>query len=159
MAALTADVQIPALGATAVKLALPAVGADTFYAGALVYADATNGKCQVTMAAGDRFLGICAKQKVVAAADELVDVYVDGIFLLPFNGAAVDDVGEKVWMDTDVATDNPADLLPDADITLAANDVLIGKCLGLSGSSGWVKLHTIAGLAALDPTSLDEVIY
>ena len=72
MAALTADVHIPHLG-TPTKIAVKAVGADTFFAGALVFADGTNGKAQVVPAATDAFLGICAKQVVAAAAREGLD--------------------------------------------------------------------------------------
>jgi hypothetical protein len=150
MAALTADVHIPHLG-TPTKIKVKAVGADTFYAGALVFADGTNGKAQVVPAATDSFLGICAKQVVVSAADELVEIYVDGIWALAFTGVAEVDVGQTVVVDmTGTLSDNEADLVSAADATIVAGDILIGKCIGINEEEttrGWVMLHTPSGVA------------
>jgi len=146
MALLAADVHIPVLAGSGVKLGIPAVGADTFFAGALIAGDQTNGKCQVmgspASTDGDTFLGICAKQKVVAAADELVEVYISGIFLIPFTGAVVTDVGQRLFMDLDVDTDNPGDTLIEAEITVADGDFYIGNVKVISGTSGWVEIRT-----------------
>ncbi len=147
MAALSADVHIPRLGGPVTKIAIKAVGADTFYAGALVFADGTNGKAQAVPAATDSFLGICVKQVVAAAADDLVEIYIDGVWALQFAGAAEVDVGTGVFVDIGggALTDNETDLVSGADATPVAGDILIGKCIGLAGfdsSRGWVQLHT-----------------
>lgn len=151
MAALTADVHIPHLG-NPTKIAVKAIGADTFYAGALVFADSANGKAQVVPAVNDSFLGICAKQVVAAAADDLVEIYIDGVWALAFTGAAEVDVGQVVVVDIGEGTlsDNEADLVSAADATVAATDILIGKCVGLNRDEttrGWVQLHTPSGIA------------
>ncbi len=150
MAALTADVHIPHLG-TPTKISLKAIGADTFYAGALLFADGTNGKLQAVPAATDSFIGICAKQKVVTAADELVEVYVDGIHALAFTGVAEVDVGQTVVVNMDgTLSDNETDLESAADATIVAGDILIGKCIGINREEttrGWVMLHVPSGVA------------
>ena len=150
MAALTADVHIPHLG-TPTKLSVKAVGADTFFAGALVFADGTTGKAQVVPAATDSFLGICAAQVIATAADDLVEVYVDGIHALAFTGVAEVDVGQTVVVDmSGTLSDNEADLVSAADATIVAGDVLVGKCLGINREEttrGWVQLHTGSGVA------------
>jgi hypothetical protein len=151
MAALTADVHIPHLG-TPTKIAVKAVAADTFYAGALVFADGTTGKAQVVPAATDSFLGICAAQVVATAADDLVEIYVDGIWALAFTGVAEVDVGQTVVVDMSggALSDNEADLVSAADATIVAGDILIGKCIGINQedtSRGWVQLHTPSGIA------------
>jgi hypothetical protein len=144
MAALTADVHIPHKG-TPTKLSVKAVGADTFFAGALVYADATSGKAQAVPASGDFFIGICAKQVVAAAADALVDIYVDGLWALAYGSAAEGDQGEAIVIDVVGGTlsDNEADLVTGTAATLAANDILIGKMLAMNyeeTSRAWVQL-------------------
>ncbi len=151
MAALTADVHIPHLG-TPTKLSVKAIGADTFFAGALVFADSANGKAQVVPASGDAFLGICATQVIATAADDLVEIYIDGCHALAFAGAAEADVGNVVVIDIGggTLTDNEADVVSAADATVAAADILIGKCIGLNRDEvtrGWVQLHLTSGIA------------
>ena len=145
MAALTAEAHTPHVGPV-LKLSLPAE-TGTYYGGSIVFSDVTSGLASnpsiAAFAAGDVILGICAKTKVVAGDRELVDVYVTGVFLVPFVGAAAADVGDTVMADVSATpTDNPADLVSGADGTPAAGDALLGQCLGFSGSSGWVKLDT-----------------
>ena len=142
MAALTADTMVETKNPT--KHGIEAVGADTFYGGALVFGDATNGKAQVVPAAGDVFLGICAQQKVVEAADEIVEVYCEGMALLPIDSVAQSNVGDTVFLDigTD-QSDNPADLsmsAPGGEAGLAANDILIGKIISIQDGKAWVRL-------------------
>jgi hypothetical protein len=146
MAALSADVDLPHKGDLSEhKISVKSITADTFYKGALVFADATNGKAQVsTPAAGDVFLGICAKQ-VVAETDDLVDIYTGGLWAIPFVGAAEGDVGDVCIVDVGTTpTDNPAETVTGADATLAANDLLIGKIIAIDIeeiTSGWVQLR------------------
>ncbi len=146
MAALTADVHIPHKGnLDQYKIALPAVGADTFYAGAILYADETSGKVQTTPAAGDSFVGICAKQVVAAAADDLVEVYVGGVWALAYASAAEGDQGDVVVSDTSgTKSDNEADLVTLALAAFATDDVLIGKMIGMhqeETTRAWVILQ------------------
>ena len=147
MAALTADAHIPHKGnLDEFKIAVKAITADTFYAGAFVYGDAANGKAQVSVpAAGDVFLGICAKQVVAAAADDLVEIYTGGLWALAFLTPAEGDVGDVCVMDiSGTPTDNQADAETGADATLAANDILIGKILAIDieeTTRGWVLLQ------------------
>jgi hypothetical protein len=142
MAALSADVQIAQQGPV-IKHGVKAIGADTFYAGAAVFADATNGKAQVVPEAGDIFIGICAEQKVVSAADEIVNIYVSGLFLIPFATPAEANVGEMIMLDISATqSDNFADWIPQSDTTAAANDIGLGRCVSIdSGGDGWVYVQ------------------
>ena len=148
MAALTADVDHPHKGnLDEYKLSVKAVGADTFYKGACVYGDAATGKAQVSVPdAGDVFLGICAKQVVATAADDLVEIYTGGLWALNFETPAEGDVGDVCVVDIDDAgrTDNVTDAMTGADATLAANDILIGKIIAIDveeTTRGWVLIQ------------------
>jgi len=147
MGALTADTDHPHKGnLDEFKISVKAVAGDTFYKGALVYGDATNGKAQVTVpAAGDVFLGICAKQVVATAADDLVDIYTGGLWALNMTTPVEGDVGDVCIMDvTGSPTDNAADAVTGTDATLAANDILIGKILAIDveeTSRAWVQVR------------------
>ncbi len=150
MAALTADVQISHRG-PAKKITVKAIGADTFFAGAMVFADGANGKAQVVPAATDHFLGICVKQVVATAANDLVEIYSEGEFALAFIGAAEADVGDAVVIDMNgTLSDNQTDIVSAIDATVAAGDILVGRCSGLNEeetSLGWVELHKGGGVA------------
>ena len=145
--AMTADADHPHKGnLDDHKIAVKAVGGDTFYKGALVYADAATGKAQVsTPAAGDVFLGICAKQVVATAADDLVEIYTGGLWALNMTTPVEGDVGDVCCMDvTGTPTDNAADAVTGVDATLAANDILIGKILAIDieeTTRAWVMLE------------------
>ncbi|RLB49615.1 MAG: hypothetical protein DRI90_24370, partial [Deltaproteobacteria bacterium] len=147
MAALTAGVDLPHKGnLDAYKIAVKAIGADTFYKGAIVYADAANGKAQVSVpAAGDVFLGICAETVVATAADDLVEIYTGGLWALNFATPAEGDVGDVCVMDIGGSpTDNIEDAETGADATLAADDILIGKILAIDTEEttrAWVQLR------------------
>lgn len=146
MAALSADVHIPHKG-TPTKISLPATGADTFYAGALVFIDVSNNTGQVqvaSLAATDVLAGICAKQVTTTAAGDLVEVYIDGVHALPLSAVAATDVGSFAVCDINGTwTDNPADVVAAVDITLATNDVLVGPIIGQNTDETdkwWVRL-------------------
>jgi len=145
MAALSADTHVPVVGSNVTKYAFKAVGADTFFRGALVFGDATNGKAQVTTpAAGDVFLGVCVKQTVAAAADDLVECYITGTFAFAMATPAEGDVGDVMVVDvTGTASDNQADAVTGADATLAANDILIGKISAISNEDTTRAIVTI----------------
>lgn len=143
MAVLTRDVQIPIKGPF-IKHGIPCVGADTFYAGAILYGDDTNGKCQAVPASGDKFVGICAEQVVATAADTIIPVYIWGLMLIPYASAAQADVGEVCMMDISAAqTDNPADLVVG---TVGAGDIGIGRVVSIEGSAGWVLVDVNLGV-------------
>ena len=152
MAALTADVHHPRRG-NVKKITVKAIGADTFFAGALVFADASLGKAQVVPASADHFLGICVQQVVATAADDLVEIYSEGEFALAFAGAAEADVGDAVVIDVSgTKTDNAEDIVSAADATVAAGDILVGRCVSLNEdqtSLGWIELHKGGGVANL----------
>lgn len=148
MADLSADVDLPHKGnLDEYKISVKAVGADTFYKGAFVFGDAANGKAQVTTpGAGDVFLGICSKQVVATAADDLVEIYAGGLWAIPFVGVAEGDVGDVCIVDIagGTSSDNPADSVAGADATVAVNDILIGKILAVDieeTTRGWVQLR------------------
>ncbi len=150
MGVLTTDVDIPHLG-NPVKITVNALsGGDTFFKGALVFADSTLGLAQVLPAAGDSFLGICA-ENTVAAADDPVPIYINGTWALKFIGVAAVDVGQTVVVDMNATlSDNEEDLVSAADATIVAGDILVGKCIGINTadtSRGWVMLHTPSGIA------------
>lgn len=148
MAALAADVHIPHKGNIEDwKISLPATGADTFYAGALAFIDVSNntGQIQVaSLAAGDVLAGIVAKQTVTTAAADLVEIYVGGLWALAVGGVAATDVGAFAVADVDgTLTDNEADLVASVDITIAANDILVGPIIGQNQEETgrwWVRL-------------------
>jgi len=145
MAALAVDIDSPHKGPLT-KLTVKAVGADTFYKGAFVFGDAANGKAQVTApATGDVFLGVCAEQVVATAADDPVDIYVEGTFAFAMATPVEGDVGDVCVVDIagGTNTDNPADAVTGNDATLAATDILIGKILAIDieeTTRAWVKI-------------------
>lgn len=144
MAALSADLVLNYQGRQPTKIPVPAIGADTFYKGALVFTDGTNGKAQAVPASGDMFIGICAEQVVAAAADDIVEVYCDGVWLLPYTTPVQADVGGMCKVDMGgTLSDNIADCLGPA-TAAAANDIAIGVILAVGTSFestvGWVKL-------------------
>jgi len=130
MAALTADVHIPHLGPSPDKLSFPATGADTFFAGALVWLDISNNTGQVQVASiadGDIIAGICAKQVTTTAAGDLVELYINGTWALAVGSMVATDIGSAVVSDiSGTITDNEADLVAAVDITIGAGDVLVG---------------------------------
>lgn len=127
------------------KLAVKAVGADTFYRGALVYGDAANGKAQAVPAAGDVLLGVCAKTTVATAADQMIEIYAGGLWGFACATTVVEgDVGDVLVMDVGTTTtDNPADLVTGAAATLADDDILFGKILAVDhndSTRSWAML-------------------
>lgn len=128
------------------KLAVKAIGADTFYAGAIVYGDGTNGKAQVVPAATDVFLGICAKTVVVTAADQLVEIYTTGLWKVLNDTTVVEgDVGDVLIQDSDgTFTDNMADCVTAAAAGIDDDNVLIGKILAVDANDSnycWVAIE------------------
>jgi hypothetical protein len=144
MAALSADLVLNYQGAQPTKIPVPMISALTFYKGALVFADGASGKAQILPASGDVFLGICAEQVVGTAADEIVEIYVDGVWLLPYTTPANGDEGGMCKVDMGgTLSDNIADCNGPA-TAAAAGDIAIGVILAVGTSFestvGWVKL-------------------
>lgn len=156
MAVLAADVNYSSIGQPD-KVSFSANGADVFYAGAIVYSD-TGGGVQVVPAAGDRAVGVCAKQVTTTAAGDEVEVYVDGIFWVPVgSGITAADEGSIVIHDISASqTDNWADCISLEDATLAANDIFIGQIMRVTATQMLVAIKPgITGrLAAATATNL-----
>lgn len=145
MAALSANVHITHSG-NPVRIPVRATAADEYYLGAAIFAKAA-GRASPAGASGDTFIGICGERKTVTAQDELVDVYVEGVFLLPMASGAVGADGTVLAFDvTGTVSDNFADAVSLA--ALAAGDIVIGKILSFDSveSRAWVKLHAVAGI-------------
>jgi hypothetical protein len=156
MAALTGSADLQHKGnLDKYKLSVKCIGADTFYMGALVYADITNGKAQSVPASGgnwadtDKLIGICAKTTVTTAADQMVEIYTGGLWAIPGAVAVVEgDVGDVLVIDADggvgAMSDNPADGVTGTAATLADGDILIGKILAVDATDAtrcWVRLQ------------------
>jgi hypothetical protein len=140
MADLAADNQMPHMG-TPTKLRMPCAAATTFYKGALVWAAAASGKAVTdAFSAGDLFLGICAKKVVTTAADQMVEVFVDGIWGFKISGTTSADMGHKAIIDASADSNNPDDVISTIDATEAAGDILLGGILTVYDSRAWVKL-------------------
>lgn len=135
MAALAADVNCSAVGKTC-NLQLSANGADTFYRGAIVFSDATNGGVQAVPAAGDRAVGVIPYQQTTTASGDEVEVIVEGFVWLPV-GTNITAADEGNVLTLDIGTtqsDNPADFESAEDLTLAANDVAAGRIIRVTST-------------------------
>jgi len=143
MAAMTADVNVETIG-NIVTMTYSANAADTFYRGACVWID-TGGGAQCTAAAGDVPIGISLKNQVIAAIGDPVEVMIQGIVALP-TGLAVTDEGGRIGFDAGTLTDNVnADAVMLSGLTLADNDVILGKLVRVWNSKGYIQLGSITG--------------
>ena len=138
MAALSRGQEMPLYGGSdSCKLTGPALGADVFYAGALVYAQAASGKIAVTGSAGDRIVGIVTRTQTILAADEIVEYVVGGTYQFPTLGSVTPaDLGGAIVMKASVLTDNPADCTSQKDAAAATNDIYVGRMVGWDQGSG-----------------------
>ena len=153
MAALTNDLDLHLIG-YANKVGVPCSAADVFYAGAMVFSTAlaeegaTTG-CLPISAASRVFIGIVATQKTTTAAGQFVEVFTDGVFVVPANGAIVAaDMGKNLILDAAVqatSTDNIQDAIVSVAILVTEN--LIGQILNVDASGNYsVQLKTNAGI-------------
>jgi hypothetical protein len=128
MAALAADVNCSTVGHV-ITAPFSNNVADIYYRGSIVYID-TAGGAQVVPAAGDMAIGISPKKQDVAAG-AIVDVLIFGLVWLPLgSNIAAADEGDIAMLDISaIQSDNPADLVAQGDITLAANDVSVGRIM------------------------------
>ena len=152
MAVLAADVNISAVGDTR-NTQFSANGADTYFKGAIVYSD-TGGGLQALPAAGDRCVGVIPYKQVVTAAGDEVEVIVEGLIWMPIGTANISAADEGDILCCDISgtlSDNPGDMVSAIDITIAANDIAVGRILrvtttqmligitpGLTGSIGTI---------------------
>lgn len=151
MAILIADTIVNVLTEGAVKVSIPCTGPDTFYKGAIVWTDTSGGTglAQVgSLASGDRILGICAENITTTAANDLVTVYVRGLFQCPaMTNVTGADIGDFAVMDASgTITDNPADLVASGDITLDDNDAVLGRIVSYLNSLPVVELGNGTGM-------------
>ncbi len=142
MAVLAANIDVSWVG-NPNKLTFAATAADTYYCGSLVFIIKGTGKVQPLAAANYNFAGICVEKQTIAAADDPVEVFVDGIFLLPIGSAiSAADEGDLLIMDASgTLSDNPADLVSNLDATGVATDVVVGRVLRVPDAAHmWVQL-------------------
>jgi len=135
MAALSADLNMSVVGSPT-TVPLPAIGADIFYRGAVIYIDPT-GYVTPAGSAGARIAGICPRQQTTTAAGQLVEILVFGFVWLPIaTTLALADVGSVLYMDSADQTDNPVDALNQEDTAIAASDAMVGRILTLGPTAG-----------------------
>jgi hypothetical protein len=129
--ALTADLNVSTEGVP--KIASVQVDqADTWYRGALIWVDLTNGLATcANMLSGDRILGICTKKQTTTAANQKIDIMVGGLIWLPkAAGTGIADIGDWLnWNAGTALTDDPTALQSATDATLAAPDAKVGQIL------------------------------
>jgi len=136
MGDLTADVQLFHSG-TVDFIHVPVLAADTYYKGALVFWDATSGLATTDgIADDDIFIGICAKQQVIAAASDLVEVAISGIWEFLNSNAAIAESGEIVFHDNSADSNSPADLDTATGITEeSGEDNMVGTMIWTDGTT------------------------
>ncbi len=143
MALVSADVNVETIGPIA-SMGFSANAADTYFRGAIVWID-TGGGAQVgTMGAGDVPLGISLKNQVIATAGDEVEVCIAGLVGLPTALAATDE-GGRIGFDAGTITDNIADAVMISGLTIADNDVILGRLLRVRNSLGFIQIGSETG--------------
>ncbi len=143
MAAMSADVNVETQG-NIETFGFSANAADTFFRGAVVWID-TGGGAQATAAAGDVPVGIILKNQVIASAGDEVEVMIRGLVGLP-TSLAVTDEGGRIGFDAGTLTDNvDADAVMISGLTLADNDVILGRLLRVRNSLGFIQIGSETG--------------
>lgn len=136
MAVLSADLNVSTYGHI-VEVPVPAA-ADTFFQGAIVWSDLdASGYAICAPAAGDRVLGVCLTQQVIATAGDLLNVMVLGVvrFSAAVTDLAATDSGALVAYDATTLTDNIADAQDATGLTFADNFSIVGKSLYTDAST------------------------
>lgn len=115
--------------------------AGTFYKGAIVVFDITNGTVingtNAALEAGDIFAGICDEDKVTTTADPYLSVMVGATVNLYAAAPALTDCGETVFLSLSGSSDNPADIVVEA--AAAAGDIPIGRLMWSDGDNQLVN--------------------
>ena len=158
MAALAADANCSLVGVPTFWRFAASTAGEVFYKGAVIWWDLTSGGATVgqvqvaSIAAGDRIVGICAKQQTSVAIGDLIEVLIKGTVWLPLgaNIAALD-TGGLIGADASgTMSDNPADLVHlaegAADIAAAANDCLLGRIKEVTASQMLVQLENVGAI-------------
>lgn len=152
MAVLAADLNGSTKGSSTI-FGFPCSGADIFYRGALLWIDLTSGGATVgqaqvaSIAAGDKIVGIVTKQQTTTVAGQFVDAWVSGIISMPLGtGLTLADIGDLLVHDISATqTDNPLDCLPHGDVTLAANDIAVGRIMFADAVNMYIQLDSWCG--------------
>ena len=155
MAALTVDANVSQLGGAGVKMTAPCSpsAATTWFAGGMVWSVVATGRVVKTVAgstAAGRFMGFCSKRQYTTAADQLVEFYRGGLWVIPQPTAAVaaTDIGKYIgFAAATTVYDSPADL---ALITLAAGDHVVGIVVSMDAATVTIDT-TLGGLNAASP--------
>jgi len=156
MAALTNDLDLHLIG-YANKVGVPCSAADVFYAGAMVFSTAlaeegaTTG-CLPISAASRVFMGLVATPITTTAAGQFVEIWVNGVFVVPTNGViVVADMGKNLVLTGAVqatSTDNIQDAVVNTAILVTEN--LIGQILNVDAAGNYsVQLKVNAGVTDL----------
>lgn len=103
---------------------------------------------------GDIFLGIIPYRQFCFLGEN-VNYWYMGVFLIPFAGAGSEDLGDAIVLPAGTLSNNPADAMAAEDVralsdvgVLEDGTLLIGTCIGIEASRGWVHLHRIPGIVA-----------
>lgn len=131
-------------------MTLKAVGADTFYKGAVVVYDLATGYIQApTGGSADVFAGLVAENTVTTAQGNEVLVQTEGEALIVWSSVLQADEGDLLFRDISANSDNPGDLLSAADA--ATGDVAIGRIIRIESLTlgGWVRLHDNSAIATV----------
>lgn len=140
MAAMTVDQMLPSFGPLT-KIDIEVVGADTFFAGAVVFADDTTGLAQVgSLNVADHIIGFSPYNQQPTVANELITLIRRGIIGIPISGTTVADIGRYCVLDSSAITDNPADLQASGDLTDAADDIALGTIVTVLNGFAYVDL-------------------
>lgn len=135
MAAMSENANISVVGGACI-VPMVANATDVYYAGAIVYIDDAGGAQVTTTIAADTAAGICPNYQSVTAGDE-VEVLIEGALWIPTpTGIAAADEGHWLCIDATGATDNLDDCDSSEGLTLADNDMIVGKILRVDSSRG-----------------------
>jgi hypothetical protein len=144
MAVLAKNANVAVMG-TPVKISVPCGAADIFYEGAVIWADFSSPSGSIIVncapAAGDKVLGICARQVTTTALGDLVDIYTSGIFAVKgMTNVDASDIGGYAIFLAAALTDNPTDMVSTVDATETVNSCMVGKIVSYYDSTAYVEL-------------------
>jgi hypothetical protein len=136
MASRTAGVPGFAAFSEYVPVRMRANAADTFFRGALVFFNAGR-IAPLVVDTSSNFAGIVAEHAVIAAQDEFVLVYTEGIFLLPCANFTIANQG-TLFYQTVAGEDDPTTLTT----TAAGNSGAVGTLIQVKTTAvdGWIDI-------------------
>ena len=138
--ALSADLNLRDLrGSTLPPIEHPAQGADTYFRGGIATFLAA-GRINIVHAADDEtFAGIVVENTVVAAQDDTVKLYTEGVFAFACSEATIANLGSEFHLAN--ASDDPADLSVTG-TTGNTSGLCVLIAIIVSGTSGWFKFDS-----------------